>query len=189
MPVLQPNIPYAMRKEKNMLERGLEKFLFASRWLMAPLFIGLVLGLFALVVKTGQIVYETLYHAWFSSESRLILDILGLVDLTLTAALIVIVIFSGYENFVSRLDAKDHQDWPEWMATIDFSGLKLKLMSSIVAISGIQLLRAFMDVRNLPDRDLMWYVAIHLVFVVSGLALAVTDKISGHGPAAKEEGH
>ena len=89
-----------------------------------------------------------------------------------------IVIFSGYENFVSKIEARDHPDWPEWMAKIDFSGLKLKLLSSIVAISGIQLLKSFMDIHNISDRDLIWYVAIHMTFVVSGLMLAWTDRIS-----------
>ena len=96
--------------------------------------------------------------------------------------LIVIVIFSGYENFVSRIDAAEHADWPEWMAKIDFTGLKLKLLSSIVAISAIQLLRAFMDVKNTADRELWWYVVIHLVFVASGLVLALTDRLSEHQP-------
>jgi uncharacterized protein (TIGR00645 family) len=109
------------------------------------------------------------------------------VDLTLTAFLIVIVIFSGYENFVSRIDAAEHQDWPEWMGKIDFTGLKLKLMSSIVAISAIQVLKAFMNVKNLSDRELMWYVVLHLVFVGSGLVLALTDRVSegGHRPVDK----
>jgi uncharacterized protein (TIGR00645 family) len=99
--------------------------------------------------------------------------------------LVVIVIFSGYENFVSRITATDHEDWPEWMAKIDFTGLKLKLMSSIVAISGIQLLRAFMNIPNMSDRDLIWSVGIHGAFVLSGLLLALTDKLSGesHGSA------
>jgi uncharacterized protein (TIGR00645 family) len=92
------------------------------------------------------------------------------------------VIFSGYENFVSRIDAAEHADWPEWMAKIDFTGLKLKLLSSIVAISAIQLLRAFMDVKNTGDRELWWYVVIHLVFVASGLVLALTDRLSEHQP-------
>jgi uncharacterized protein (TIGR00645 family) len=133
-------------------------------------------------MKMGQAFFEFALHAWGSSESGAILGILGLIDLTLTGSLIVIVIFSGYENFVSRIDPAEHADWPEWMAKIDFTGLKLKLLSSIVAISAIQLLRAFMDVKNTSDRELWWYVAIHLVFVVSGLVLALTDKLSEHQP-------
>jgi uncharacterized protein (TIGR00645 family) len=165
-----------------MIERAIEKFLFASRWLLAPFFIALALALFVLLLKMGQTFYEFALHAWGGSESDAILGILGLIDLTLTGSLIVIVIFSGYENFVSRIDAAEHADWPEWMAKIDFTGLKLKLMSSIVAISAIQLLRAFVNVKNLTTHELAWYVGIHLVFVVSGLLLALTDRISDHQP-------
>ena len=98
-----------------------------------------------------------------------------------------IVIFSGYENFISKIDVDEHKDWPEWMGKIDFTGLKLKLMSSIVAISAIQVLKAFMNVKNLSDRDLMWYVVLHLVFVGSGLLLALTDRVSEGGPRAVDK--
>jgi Uncharacterized protein family, UPF0114 len=96
-------------------------------------------------------------------------------------------IFSGYENFVSRIDPAQHAHWPEWMAKIDFTGLKLKLMSSIVAISAIQLLRAFVNVKNLTIHELAWYVGIHLVFVVSGLLLALSDRLSEHRPTTAHE--
>ncbi len=102
---------------------------------------------------------------------------LAVVDLTLMASLIVIVIFSGYENFVSRIDASKQEDWPEWMGKIDFTGLKLKLMSSIVAISAIQLLKAFMNIPNTPDRDLIWLVGPPCLRR-SGLLLALSDRIS-----------
>jgi uncharacterized protein (TIGR00645 family) len=164
-----------------MLERLLEKMLFNSRWLLAPIYLGLVVGLFAMVVKSLQHIAHFVPTILSASESDLVLDILSLIDLSLTASLIIIVIFSGYENFVSRINSNDHPDWPEWMAKIDFTGLKLKLLSSIVAISAIQLLRAFMDVSKTSDRDLMWLVIIHVVFVLSGLVLAWSDKITGHG--------
>ena len=162
-----------------MIERWLENFLFASRWLLAPLFVGLALSLVVLLVKAGQALWEIAMHVFTATESEVILHLLGLVDLTLTASLIVIVIFSGYENFVSRIDPGEHADWPEWMAKIDFAGLKLKLLSSIIAISAIQVLRAFMEVKTISDRDLMWYAIIHCVFIVSGLFMALTDRISG----------
>ena len=172
-----------------MIERALEKFLFASRWLLAPLYVGLVFAMLALLLKAGRHLWEMAVHAPTWSESELILSILGLIDLSLMGGLVIIVIFSGYENFVSRIDARDHPDWPEWMAKIDFTGLKLKLISSIVAISGIQLLRAFMNISNLSDRELMWSVAIHVVFVGSGLFLALTDRISGEAHAGKGAEH
>jgi uncharacterized protein (TIGR00645 family) len=167
-----------------MIERWLENFLFASRWLLAPLFVGLALSLVVLVLKAGQTLWQIALHAFTATESEVILHLLGLVDLTLTASLIVIVIFSGYENFVSRIEPGDHTDWPEWMAKIDFAGLKLKLLSSIIAISAIQVLRAFMEVRTITDRELMWYAILHGVFIVSGLFMALTDRISGEAHAA-----
>lgn len=162
------------------IERGLETFLFASRWLMAPFYVALVVSLGALLVKAIEHTWHFITHLGAASESELILALLSLVDLTLMGSLILIVIFSGYENFVSRIDVSAHVDWPEWMGKIDFTGLKLKLLSSIVAISAIQLLRAFLDIRNTSDRDLGWQLGIHVVFVVSGLLLALTDRLSGH---------
>jgi len=163
-----------------MIERYLEKFLFASRWALAPFYIVLVLSLIALMFKMIQLFIEEAGHLLHATEAAVILSVLGFIDLTLTGSLLVIVIFSGYENFVSRIDATEHKDWPAWMGKIDFTGLKLKLMSSIVAISAIQLLRAFMSVKETSDRDLSWYVGIHLVFVVSALFLSITDKLEGH---------
>ena len=171
-----------------MLERLLENFLFSSRWLLAPFYAGLVVTIPILLIKALQEVYHLVTHAFTATEAEVILGVLALVDLTLTGSLIIIVVFSGYENFVSKIDAEEHKDWPDWMGKIDFTGLKLKLMSSIVAISAIQVLKAFMNVRNLSDRDLMWNVAIHLVFVVSGVILALTDRLSeGAHKAAKEK--
>jgi uncharacterized protein (TIGR00645 family) len=114
-----------------------------------------------------------------------ILGVLALIDLTLTGSLVIIVIFSGYENFVSKIEPGDTKDWPEWMGKIDFTGLKLKLLSSIVAISAIQVLKAFMNLKNVSDRELMWLVGIHMVFVVSGIIMAWTDTISEAGKAKK----
>jgi uncharacterized protein (TIGR00645 family) len=170
-----------------MIERWLERIIFSSRWLLAPLYLGLVLALAALVVKGLQELFHFVLHLPFAKESEVILGALTLVDLTFTGSLIVIVIFSGYENFVSRIDPAAHQDWPEWMSKIDFAGLKLKLMSSIVAISAIQLLKAFMNVANTSDRDLMWLVAVHVVFVGSGLLLALTDRVSAASHGGQSE--
>ncbi len=172
-----------------MIERYLEKFLFASRWLLAPFYAALVISLAGLLIKAMQELFHFMTTAVVASESDVILGVLSLIDLTLTGSLIIIVIFSGYENFVSKIDESAHRDWPEWMGKIDFTGLKLKLLSSIVAISAIQLLKSFMNVRNTSDRDLMWLVIIHVVFVASGILLALTDKISGESHANKDGGH
>ena len=175
-----------------MIERLLERFLFASRWLLAPFYVMLVAALGVLLLKAGQELVHFVGHGYTATESEVILGVLALVDLTLTGSLIVIVIFSGYENFVSRIDPGQTEDWPEWMGKIDFTGLKLKLVSSIVAISAIQVLKAFMNVKNVSDREMMWLVGIHMIFVVSGLFMALTDKWtaeSGLGKGkAKEAG-
>jgi len=174
------------------MERLLERFLFSSRWLLAPFYVGLVFTLIVLLIKAVQELAHFVLHAFSATESEVILGVLTLVDLTLTGSLIIIVIFSGYENFVSKIDESTHKDWPEWMGKIDFTGLKLKLMSSIVAISAIQVLKAFMNLQNISDRDLTWHITIHLVFVVSGVILALSDRISEGGHKAEraaEKGH
>jgi len=174
-----------------MIERFLEKILFSSRWLLAPIYLGLIVGLVALVVKDIQHIIHIIPNILHASETDLVLDILGLIDLSLTASLVIIVVFSGYENFVSRIVTTGHEDWPEWMSKIDFTGLKLKLLSSIVAISAIQLLRVFMDIAKTSDRAVLWSVIHHVVFVVSGLLLALTDRMTGHTAkdAAKGDSH
>jgi len=163
-------------------ERLIETIIFASRWILAPFYLGLALSLFVLLIKFIAELVHIAETAFTASESQVILGLLALVDLSLTGSLIVIVIFSGYENFVSKIDHSEHRDWPEWMGTIDFTALKIKLLGSIVAISAIQLLKQFMSVNNVSDRDLFWLVTIHVVFVVSGVLLALSDRIAGgHG--------
>lgn len=169
------------RQYTRSLETVVEQGLFAARWLLAPFYVGLAVSLVVLLIKFAAELYHMVAHALHSSETDVILGVLTLVDLALTGSLIVIVIFSGYENFVSKIDHSNHEDWPEWMGTIDFTALKLKLLSSIVAISAIQLLRQFMAVKGTADRELFWYVAIHLVFVVSSVLLALSDRIAVHG--------
>lgn len=164
------------------LENFAERMLFASRWLLAPFFLGLAVALAILLIKfMAELTHLTL-GAFSMSEGDVIVGVLSLVDLVLTGSLLIIVIFSGYENFVSRVDHSGHTDWPEWMGTIDFTALKLKLLSSIVAISAIQLLKQFMSLQKTSDRDLYWLVIIHIVFVISSVLLALSDRIAGdHG--------
>ena len=156
----------------------LEKTLFASRWLLAPFYLGLAISLFFLLIKFVKELFHVAAVAFNGSEADVILGVLSLVDFALTGSLIVIVVFSGYENFVSKIDHSNHRDWPEWMGTIDFTALKLKLLSSIVAISAIQLLKQFMALKTTSDRELWWSVAIHVTFVVSSVLLALSDKIA-----------
>jgi uncharacterized protein (TIGR00645 family) len=164
-----------------MIERALEKLLFSSRWLLAPFYFALALGLIGLLIKVAERLYDLARGLLTLSESGMILGVLSVIDLTLTASLVVIIIFSGYVNFVSRVEETEHSDWPQWMASVDFSELKLKLMASIVAITAIKLLESFMDVDQESDRDLWWLAGLHVTFVVSALLLALADRI-GHRP-------
>lgn len=161
------------------MERFIERFIFISRWIMAPFYVGLVIALLVLLYKFAHELFHFVTHATSFDESDTILGILALVDLTFTGSLVIIVIFSGYENFVSKIDTQGHSDWPEWMTKVDFSGLKQKLLASIVAISAIALLKAFMNLdRGVDEKQLMWLVIIHVVFVLSGVVLAWTDRLS-----------
>ena len=159
------------------IEWVLESLLFNSRWLMAPFYLALVVSLAVLLYKFGLLLVEFVLHAPAARESDIILGVLSLIDVTLTGNLVLIVVFSGYENFVSRIDPVDHPDWPEWMTKVDFAGLKQKLMASIVAISAVQVLKAFMNIDTVFDAQKMgWLVGVHLVFVVSALILALSDR-------------
>jgi len=174
----------APRRQPNVVERGLESLLFNSRWLMAPFYLGLVVSLAVLLFKFALLLWEFILHAPLAKESDIILGVLSLIDVSLTGNLILIVVFSGYENFVSKIDPGGHPDWPDWMTKINFGGLKQKLMASIVAISAIQVLKAFMNIDTVFDPSkFAWLVGVHLVFVVSAFMLAMSDRWSGgdHG--------
>jgi uncharacterized protein (TIGR00645 family) len=159
------------------VEMGLESLLFNSRWLMAPFYLGLVISLAVLMLKFFMMLWEFILHAPGAKEADIILGVLSLIDASLTGNLILIVVFSGYENFVSRIDPRGHPDWPEWMTKVDFGGLKQKLLASIVAISAIQVLKAFMNIDAAFDAQKMgWLVGVHLVFVISTLLLALSDR-------------
>ena len=166
------------------MERSLERLIFASRWLMAPFYVGLVLALAMLLVKFVQELLHYVPGVLAMKEGDLVLAVLALVDLTLAGSLVLMVIFSGYENFVSKIETDDHADRPEWMGTLDFSALKLKLVASIVAISAIHLLKAFMNVSAVNKDDIFWLVVVHMAFVVSGVLLALMDWISEKAKSA-----
>lgn len=169
---------------KPAVETRFERGLFASRWLMAPMYLGLAV---ALAMLSAVFVRELAYYApkimTLTSEDT-ILAVLTLIDLTLAGNLLLIVLFSGYENFVSKLDIEETVDRPSWMGTVDFSGLKMKLIASIVAISGIHLLKRFMEIGEthsatpFDPTQLRWMVIIHLTFVISGVLLALMDWLS-----------
>jgi len=162
-----------------MIEKFLERTLFASRWLMAPLYLGLSLGLLALGIKFFQHAFHAVMHVLVMEEAELVLLVLALIDLSLVGSLIVMVMFSGYENFVSRIDASSEKETLGWLGKLDSGTLKLKVAASIVAISSIHLLRVFMQVEEIKDNEkIMWYVILHMTFVVSAVLLGVLDKMS-----------
>ncbi len=184
------SIPTGMPNTRSKLERAVESVLFASRWLLAPFYLGMVLALaIVLVVFVRELINELAHIRTLDAEGGILLS-LSLIDLSLTGNLLLIVMFSGYENFVSKIHVGDHQDRPHWMGTVDFAGLKIKLIASIVAISGIALLRAFLPLGDagapVDTQRIGWMVAIHLTFVVSGVLLAfmdwITSKTQAHAP-------
>ena len=172
-----------------MLERNLERLIFASRWIMAPFYLGLVMALVMLLIKFSQELIHVVPAVVEMSETAVILAVLTLIDLSLAGNLLLMVIFAGYENFVSKIDTGDHEDRPDWMGKVDFSGLKLKLIASIVAISGIQLLRTFMAVEQTDPGNLQWMLVIHITFVVSGVLLALMDLMVEKAHAIRQSSH
>jgi uncharacterized protein (TIGR00645 family) len=176
------------------MERTIERLLFASRWVLAPVYLGMSLALVALGVKFFMELWHLVSTVVGMGEADLVLVLLAMVDMVLVGSLIVMVMFSGYENFVSRLDVDEGTEKLSWLGKLDANSLKLKVASSIVAISSIHLLRAFMETPTLLlERDfdgetaLMWYVIIHLTFVVSAVMMGVLDRITSRSGSHKGE--
>jgi uncharacterized protein (TIGR00645 family) len=164
------------------LELAIEHVLFSSRWLLAPFYLGMAVAIALILVVFMRELFTELAHIGTMNAEGSILLSLSLIDLSLTGNLLLIVMFSGYENFVSKIHVGEHEDRPAWMGTVDFAGLKLKLIASIVAISGIALLRAFLPLGDagaqVEGHRIGWMVAIHLTFVVSGVLLALMDWVT-----------
>ena len=168
---------------KKRISTKFENILFWSRWLLSPLYLGLVLVLILVIVRFGQHFIELVNNMIDGHESAFTTDLLALLDLVLLSNLILIIVFAGYENFVSRIDAAHESvDRPHWMGTIDFSGLKIKLIGSLVAISVIELLKDFIHLGEEASAKVgdgvVWRVVIHLTFVISGVLFAVMDFIA-----------
>lgn len=165
--------------QRKALEKLVEFSLFKSRWLLAPFYVGLALTLIMLLISfVGKLVFafKSMMQA---TPEQVILSTLSLIDLSLAGNLVILVIFSGYENFVSKLDTGRSEDRPDWMGKLDFSGLKMKLIGSIVAISAISLLRAFMSLTeqnfSLDEPRIRWLIVLHLTFIISGVLFAAMD--------------
>tara|TARA_B100001964_G_scaffold223465_1_gene269368 strand:- start:962 stop:1498 length:537 start_codon:yes stop_codon:yes gene_type:complete len=166
-------------KFRESLENTLESSMFASRWFMAPVYVVLSLSLAIIMLKVVQEFTHNLSAFYAMDIRNLLLFVLHILDMALIGNLVLMILFAGYENFVSKIGAaKGSEDKPSWMGKVDFSGLKLKLIGSIVAISGINLLEAFMSLKDHTDREIRWQVVIHIVFVSSGVLLALMDYIA-----------
>ncbi len=163
------------------IETALEKTIFYSRWLLAPFYLALVFGLLALFAKMLKELWA-LGQTLLTGDGNVIIGILSMVDVTLVANLLLIVMFSGYENFISRMDvAHASEDKPYWMGKVSYADLKLKLIGSIVAISAIDLLKAFVNIDSMDSQKLGWLIAIHVTFVISGVLFAVMDRVAAVG--------
>lgn len=163
-----------------MIERAAEQVLYASRWLLAPIYLGLSFGLIILGIKFFQEIFHTLPIIFSLSENQVVLVILSLVDMSLVGGLLVMVMLSGYENFVSSIDIAEGKEKLSWLGKLDSGSLKQKVAASIVAISSIHLLQAFMNATVIDNDKLQWYVIIHLTFVLSALVMAYVDRMNKH---------
>ncbi|MDH4275419.1 MAG: TIGR00645 family protein [Gammaproteobacteria bacterium] len=172
------------------IENALEHLMFSSRWLLAPFYVGLVFAIVLVLAKFIEEIFHLAPHIIDMSESAVVLGVLTMVDLSLVANLLLIIIFSGYENFVSKINVAEHEDRPEWMGKVDFSGLKIKLIGSIVAISGIELLKAFVNIKDMSEHSLIWMATIHVILVFTGVLFAFMDKIAeSNHQAHKDNDH
>lgn len=156
----------------------IEKTMYRSRWLLAPIYLGLSFALIALGIKFFEEVWHLLPNILEMTEANMVLTLLSLIDLAMVGGLIVMVMMSGYENFVSQLDVGEDEEKLSWLGKMDASSLKAKIAASIVAISSIHLLQKFMNVESIENDKLMWYVIIHMTFVVSAFAMGLLDRVS-----------
>jgi uncharacterized protein (TIGR00645 family) len=166
------------------VERNLEAGIFASRWLLAPFYVGLSISLVLLLITFVKEFIEFIPEALHAAPSTVIVTVLSLVDIVMVSNLVLLIIFAGYEIFISKIDTSNHEDRPDWMGLVSFSDLKIKLMGTIVAISGIELLKTFVNIKAHETNEIYLRIGLHLTFVVSGVLFALMDRLaSGH------EGH
>ncbi len=160
------------------MENFIERTLYASRWLLAPIYLGLSLTLLAIGIKFFQEVIHLMPQILEMKEADLVLVTLTFVDLALIGGLLVMVMLSGYENFVSTIDVAEETEKLGWLGKLDSGSLKQKVAASIVAISSIHLLKAFMNAQEIANDKLMWYVIIHLTFVISAFGMGLLDRLA-----------
>ena len=170
--------------QSNNMSKGpqqLERFIFWSRWLQAPLYLGLIVAqgiyVWLFMAELGHLLMSVFESGDHISETETMLVVLGLIDVVMIANLLIMVIIGGYETFVSRLDLDGHPDQPEWLSHVNAGVLKIKLSTAIIGISSIHLLKTFINAANIAEHTIMWQVIIHVVFLVSAFAMAMVDKI------------
>jgi uncharacterized protein (TIGR00645 family) len=169
-----------------MLERLIENFIYSARWILAPIYMGLSIALLILGIKFFQEAFHVLPIILEISEADLVLVVLSLIDLALVGGLLVMVMLSSYESFVSQLDISPDKEKLGWLGKMDYTSLKNKVASSIVAISSIHLLKVFMDTENIANDKLLWYVLIHMTFVASAFGMGLLDRLTRNEPAASK---
>lgn len=167
-------------RQHNVVERIIERILFSARWLLVPLYFGLGLLLIAFTIHLVRELIAVALTAFTGRDVDLIVATLTLLDLTLVAGLVVMVMLSGYENFVSKLNIDETEHSIAWLGKLDAGSLKTKVMVSIVTISAVELLKVFMDIGDYADDKVLWMVVLHLAFVASAIALAALDRLSTH---------
>jgi uncharacterized protein (TIGR00645 family) len=166
------------------IETQLETAIFRSRWMLAPFYLGLVLSMALLLFAFLKEFVVFLPAILTAKSGTIIITVLSLVDIVLVTNLVLVVVFAGYETFVSKIhSAENHEDRPDWMGLVSFSDLKIKLMGTIVAISGIDLLKTFLNIGAYQQDEIMWRVVLHLTFVISGVLFALMDRLAAHNVA------
>lgn len=166
----------SMRRAR--LPSAVERTLFGSRWLLAPFYLGLAISLVVLLIKFTEKTFALIFAALPSGSTEVITSVLSLIDISLVASLVLMVMLACYENFISGFEIAHHKFKPTWMGHIGFGELKVKLLTSIVAISAIHVLESFMNVGSATDHELLWSVGILIAFVLCALLLAVMNRLS-----------
>lgn len=159
------------------IERFLENFIFFSRWMQLPVYLGLIIASVLYSAKFMIQLWHLIVGFPTMDENLIMLSILGLIDISMVINLLVVVFIGGYITFVSKISFDGHEDRPDWLRKINASSLKIKLIISLVSISGVHLLKTFIDIHNIPLQDALLQIGIHVVFLISALLLAYADKI------------
>jgi uncharacterized protein (TIGR00645 family) len=159
------------------IEKYIEQFIFFSRWLQMPVYLGLIVASVLYCIKFMVQLWHLITNFSVLNENTIMLSVLGLIDISMVINLLVVVFIGGYWTFVSKIEFDSHTDKPDWLTKINASTLKIKLIISLVSISGVHLLKTFVDIHNIPLQDALLQIGIHLVFLISAVLLAYTDKI------------